>query len=121
MARAELAHVDGVMMGRAAYQEPWRLLTVDREIFGQESPFSTTKEAALALIPHIERELAEGTRLHSIVRHVHGLFHAVPGARAFRRHLATEAVKAGAGVQTYLDALALVPDRTAAAAETVAA
>jgi tRNA-dihydrouridine synthase A len=121
VARAELAHVDGVMMGRAAYQEPWRLLTVDREIFGQEPPFNSTKEAALALVPHIERELAEGTRLHSIVRHVHGLFHAVPGARAFRRHLATEAVKPGAGVPTYLDALALVPDRVEAREEIAAA
>jgi tRNA-dihydrouridine synthase A len=121
VARAELAHVDGVMMGRAAYQEPWRLLTVDREIFGDAQPYATAKEAALALVPYIERELAEGTRLHSIVRHVHGLFHAVPGARAFRRHLATEAVKAGAGVQTFLDALDLVTDRPAAIAETEAA
>jgi tRNA-dihydrouridine synthase A len=120
VARAELAHVDGVMMGRAAYQEPWRLLTVDREIFGQEPPFGSTREAALALIPHVERELAEGTRLHSIVRHVHGLFHAVPGARAFRRHLATEAVKPGAGVQTYRDALDLVSAH-AATEQTVAA
>jgi tRNA-dihydrouridine synthase A len=121
VARAELAHVDGVMMGRAAYQEPWRLLTVDREIFGDVQPYAAAKEAALALVPYIERELAEGTRLHSIVRHVHGLFHAVPGARAFRRHLATEAVKAGAGVQTFLDALALVPDHAPARDEIAAA
>lgn len=120
VARAELAHVDGVMMGRAAYQEPWRLLTVDREIFGIEPPFSSAKDAAHALVPYIERELAEGTRLHSIVRHVHGLFHAVPGARAFRRMLATEAVKPGAGVHTFLQALDLVIE-SAPATETVAA
>jgi tRNA-dihydrouridine synthase A len=121
VARQELAQVDGVMMGRAAYQEPWRLLAVDREMFGEEPPFSSPKEAALALVPYIERELAEGTRLHSIVRHVHGLFHAVPGARAFRRLLATEAVKAGAGVHTFMQALDLVTDRPAVLTETVAA
>ena len=82
------AHVDGVMLGRAAYQEPWRLLEVDPLFFGEPAPFASPKEAALALIPYIERELAHGTRLHAITRHLHGLFHAVPGARAFRRHLA---------------------------------
>jgi len=103
-----LAHVDGVMMGRAAYQDPWRLLTVDPELFGAPAPFSKPKEAALALVPYIEREVARGARLHAITRHLVGLFHAVPGARAFRRHLATEAVKPGAGVATYLAALALL-------------
>ncbi len=87
-ARAHLARVDGVMMGRAAYQEPWRLLAVDPLVFGEHAPFASPKEAAAALIPYIERELAQGTRLHAITRHLHGLFRAVPGARAFRRHLA---------------------------------
>ena len=96
-AQAQLAHVDGVMMGRAAYQEPWRLLGVDPLLFGEPAPFASAKEAALALIPYIERELAKGVRLHAITRHVLGLFRGVPGARAFRRHLATEAVKPGAG------------------------
>jgi len=114
-AHAELAHVDGVMMGRAAYQEPWRLLGVDREIFGEAPPFESVKAAAYAFIPYIERELAQGTRLHAMLRHVHGLFHAVPGARAFRRFLATEAVKPGAGAHTFRDALALVADSEAAA------
>ena len=115
-----LAHVDGVMMGRAAYQDPWRLLTVDAELFGAPAPFSTPKEAALALVPYIEREVARGARLHAITRHLVGLFHAVPGARAFRRYLATEGVKPGAGADTLLAALALVREageavRTAAA------
>ena len=68
------------------------------------------KEPALALIPYIERELAKGVRLHAITRHVLGLFRAVPGARAFRRHLATEAVKPGASASVMADALALVLD-----------
>jgi tRNA-dihydrouridine synthase A len=109
-AQEQVGHVDGVMMGRAAYQEPWRLLGVDPLLFGEPAPFETPKAAALALMPYIEREIAKGTRLHSITRHVLGLFHAVPGARAFRRHLATEAVKPGASAAVMADALAQVLD-----------
>jgi tRNA-dihydrouridine synthase A len=109
-AQAQLAYVDGVMMGRAAYQEPWRLLGVDPLLYSDPAPFASPKEAALALIPYIERELAKGVRLPSITRHVLGLFHAVPGARAFRRHLATEAVKPGASAAVMADALAEVLD-----------
>ncbi|MGH6683995.1 MAG: tRNA dihydrouridine(20/20a) synthase DusA [Pseudolabrys sp.] len=109
-AQAQLAHVDGVMMGRAAYQEPWRLLEVDPLLFGEPTTFTSPKAAVLALMPYIERELAGGARLHAITRHVLGLFRAVPGARAFRRHLATEAVKPGASVSVMADALAQVVD-----------
>jgi tRNA-dihydrouridine synthase A len=111
--QAELGAVDGVMMGRAAYQEPWRLLQVDALLYGEPAPFASPKEAALAFIPYIERELAKGARLHAITRHVLGLFRAVPGARAFRRHLAVEAVKPGASAAVMADALALVLDRQA--------
>ena len=110
-AQEQLGFVDGVMMGRAAYQEPWRLLAVDPLLFGEPAPFASAKEAGHALIPYIERELAKGVRLPSITRHVLGLFRAVPGARAFRRHLATEAVKPGASAAVLADALALVLDR----------
>jgi tRNA-dihydrouridine synthase A len=109
-----LRHVDGVMMGRAAYQDPWRLLAVDPKLFGAPAPCDTPRQAALALVPYIEREVARGTRLNAIARHAVGLFHAVPGARLFRRHLATEGVKPGAGAQTLLDALALVRDHVEA-------
>jgi tRNA-dihydrouridine synthase A len=109
-AQAQLAHVDGVMMGRAAYQEPWRLLEVDPLLFGEPAAFTSPKAAALALIPYIERELTKGARLHSITRHVLGLFRAVPGARAFRRHLSTQAIKSGATASVMADALALVVD-----------
>jgi tRNA-dihydrouridine synthase A len=113
-AQQELGAVDGVMMGRAAYQEPWRLLGVDPLFYGAPAPFVSAKEAAIALIPYIERELAKGgdkgVRLNAITRHVLGLFRSVPGARAFRRHLATEAVKPGAGAAVMADALALVLD-----------
>jgi tRNA-dihydrouridine synthase A len=109
-ARLHLSHIDGVMMGRAAYQEPWRLLAVDPALFGEDAPFASPKEAAVALAPYIERALREGTRLHSITRHLHGLFRAVPGARAFRRHLAG-AASSDAGAELLLDALRLVADR----------
>lgn len=105
-ALAEVKGLDGVMMGRAAYQEPWRLLQVDPEFFSAPAPFNSPNEVLLALIPYIERALANGARLNSITRHVLGLFHGVPGARAFRRHLATEATKPGAGPSLLLDAVA---------------
>jgi tRNA-dihydrouridine synthase A len=119
-AKAQLAHVDGVMMGRAAYQEPWRLLDVDPELFGEPAPHASVKDAALAFVPYIERELVRGTRLHAMTRHVLGAFRAVPGARAFRRHLAVEAVKPGAGVQTFLDALAQLRQTAESPAEAAA-
>jgi tRNA-dihydrouridine synthase A len=119
-ARAELGVVDGVMMGRAAYQEPWRLLAVDPLLYDQPAPFAAAKEAACALVPYIERELAKGTRLHAMTRHVLGLFRSVPGARAFRRHLATEAVKPGASAAVMADALALVLDSNAGLAHIAA-
>jgi len=113
-AKAHLAHVDGVMLGRAAYQEPWRLLTVDADIFGEAPRFATMKDVFEAMTPYIERELARGTRLHAITRHFVGAYHAVPGARAFRRHLAEFGVKAGAGIEVLRDAVALVDGRAAA-------
>jgi tRNA-dihydrouridine synthase A len=120
-ATEHLAHLDGVMMGRAAYQEPWRLLQVDPLLFGAAAPFGDPKEAALALVPYIARECARGARLHSITRHLLGLFHAVPGARAFRRHLATEAVKPGADAEVLRQALGLVVDMRGDLAQTAAA
>jgi tRNA-dihydrouridine synthase A len=107
-ARQHLAHVDGVMLGRAAYQEPWRLLGVDPELFGEAAPCANMKDVFEAMTPYIERELAAGTRLHSITRHFVGAFHGVPGARAFRRHLAEQGVGPGAGIDVLRDAVALV-------------
>lgn len=107
-AAKHLAHVDGVMMGRAAYQEPYRLLTVDPMLFGEAAPAASMKAAIEAYLPYVERELGKGTRLHAMTRHMLGLFRAVPGARAFRRHLSTYAVKPDAGIGVLRDALALV-------------
>jgi tRNA-dihydrouridine synthase A len=109
-AMMHLRHVDGVMMGRAAYQEPWRLIAIDPLVFGEAASFASPKAAAAALIPYIERELTQGTRLHAITRHLHGLFRAVPGARAYRRQLAGAAGQSGAGAELLTAALALVAD-----------
>lgn len=116
-----LAHVDGVMMGRAAYREPWRLLAVDPMIFGEAAPHESARAAAEALIAYAERECARGVRLYAIVRHILGLFHGVPGARAFRRHLATEGVRPGADAAVLRAALALVDDHARAWARAAAA
>ena len=109
-ALAHLQHVDGVMLGRAAYQEPWRLLAVDPRVFGEASRFVSVHEAAAALVPYIAHELAAGTNLHAITRHLHGLFRGVPGARAFRRQLAAAAGNPHAGAEVLTAALALVRD-----------
>jgi tRNA-dihydrouridine synthase A len=105
---AHLDRVDGVMMGRAAYQQPWRLLAVDPLVFGDAPPFTSPRAAAAALIAYIERELADGVRLHAITRHLHGLFQGVPGARAFRRRLAEAGASPQAGAALLREALALV-------------
>ncbi|MBR1163232.1 tRNA dihydrouridine(20/20a) synthase DusA [Bradyrhizobium elkanii] len=115
-AKRHLAHVDGVMLGRAAYQEPWRLLTVDSELFGETPPHATMKDVFAAMLPYIERQLAKGTRLHSITRHFVGAFHGVPGARAFRRYLAENGVRPGADIEVLREAIARVDDRAPAAA-----
>ncbi len=113
-AKRHLAHVDGVMLGRAAYQEPWRLLSVDPDLFGEAAPHATMQDAFEAMIPYIEGELARGARLHAITRHFVGAFFGVPGARAFRRHLAEHGTRPGAGVNVLREAIALVGSRAAA-------
>lgn len=107
-AEAHLARVDGIMFGRAAYQNPELLLDVDPRLFGTPAGVSDGFEAVERFLPYVEAELAKDTRLHDMTRHLLGLFMGLPGARAWRRHLATEAPKRGAGVSVLRDALALV-------------
>jgi tRNA-dihydrouridine synthase A len=102
------ANLDGVMLGRAAYQEPWRLLAVDPVLYGVPPPFPSVLAAAEAMIPYVEREVTGGVRASAILRHMIGLFHRMPGARSFRRHLSTESVKPGAGAEVLRDALRFV-------------
>jgi tRNA-dihydrouridine synthase A len=116
-----LHHVDGVMLGRAAYQNPGMLLALDPNLFGAVAPASEMREAVEKLIPYIEQAMARGIRLHDVTRHLLGLFRGQPGARAFRRHLATKAVRQGAGVHVLREALAMVLDTNTELAHTAAA
>ncbi|MBZ6076449.1 tRNA dihydrouridine(20/20a) synthase DusA [Microvirga puerhi] len=106
--REHLRYVDGVMLGRAAYQDPEILLAVDPDLHGDAAPVADAFEAIEAYEPYMAARLAEGERLHSITRHMLGLFTGRPGARAYRRHLATEAIKPGAGLETLREAVAQV-------------
>jgi tRNA-dihydrouridine synthase A len=100
-----LSTVDGVMLGREVYNNPYLLTEVDQLLFGQQRPSQTRQEVVLAMLPYVQEQLVQGVRLSSITRHMLGLFHGVDGARAWRRHLSENANKAGAGQQVLLDAL----------------
>ena len=104
----QLDHLDGVMVGRAAYHDPGLLLRVDDELFGEAPPVANQFEAVEAYEAYIAARLGEGARLADMTRHMLGLFAGMPGARSWRRHLATEAVKKGAGLAVLKDALAHV-------------
>jgi len=107
-AKAHLVHLDGVMLGRAAYQNPALLIDVDRELFGQEPPLADAFEAAQAMGAHLARLAATGIPPHRMTRHMLGLFQGIPGARAFRRLLASEARRPGVGPEVLEAALACV-------------
>lgn len=99
-----LQHVHGVMLGRAAYADPYLLAEVDRTLFGEgEAPPSRT-EVLDSFMPYVEAELARGTRLNQMTRHILGLFHGQPRARAFRRVVAENAHLPGAGLDVYRQA-----------------
>ncbi len=106
--QAQLEHVDSVMVGREAYQNPWLLASVDKQIFGESGPARTRLEAATAFRPYIQQRLDEGAKLNHITRHLLGLFQGCPGGRRFRRHLSEHAHKEGAGLRLYDEALGLV-------------
>jgi tRNA-dihydrouridine synthase A len=105
-AERHLAHLDGVMLGRAAYHDPAILLEVDARFFGGEQ---RTMEAVLEdYIRYIERQLALGVPLNALTKHMLGLFNGQPGGRLFRRHLSEHATRRDAGLAVLLEALAKV-------------
>lgn len=108
--QAEMRGVDGIMIGRAAYQDPALLLSIDPLFFGATPVCESRLAVAEAFIPYVEGRLSEGVPLAAMTRHILGLFNGLKGARAFRRHLATEAVKPGAGVEVLRAALSFVQD-----------
>ena len=102
---AHLNHVDGVMVGRAAYQTPWLLASVDEQIFGTGAKVRTRLEALETYLPYVEAQIADGVRLHHIARHMLGLFQGEPGARHWRRHLSENMHRDGAGPAVLEDAV----------------
>ena len=98
-------NLDGFMLGRAAYHTPWQLAEADRLVFGATNLVSTPQEAVLAYLPYMDGQLQRGVRLHSMTRHMLGLFHGRPGARRWRRHLSENAIADGAGLDVVREAL----------------
>jgi tRNA-dihydrouridine synthase A len=106
--QAHLAHVDGVMLGRAAYQSPELLLGVDPQLFDEPAPVVDAFEAVEAFTPYVAHALERGVRLHDMTRHMLGLFAGRPGARAYRQKLSMLAPARGAGLEVLREAVAQV-------------
>lgn len=104
-AQGHLAHVDGVMIGREAYQNPYILADVDQMFYGSDTPALSRQAIIEAYLPYVEEMLANGWRLNSMTRHILGLFQGQRGARMWRRHLSSEAHKPTSGVHTIVEAL----------------
>jgi tRNA-dihydrouridine synthase A len=107
-----LAHVDGVMLGREAYQNPWLLAEVDSRLYGEDKTVRARDDIMAQLLPYVERQLAAGAKLNHVTRHILGLYQGVPGARKFRRHLSENAFRTDAGPDVLKQAIALVRDAT---------
>ena len=108
-----LEKVDGVMVGRAIYHDPYLLSGVDKTIFGQRGGSLSRHEVVLAMLPYIEQRMTAGRSLKSITRHMLGLFQGQPGAKAWRRYLSERVHLTGANINVVEQALALVPDTSA--------
>lgn len=103
-----LNHVDGVMVGREAYSNPYLLAEVDQQLYGSSRPVPTRPEVMEGFMAYCEEQLAQGARLNHLTRHVLGLYQGLPGARQFRRIISEEAHKPGAGISVLHDALRMV-------------
>ncbi len=112
-AQEHLNHVDGVMMGRAIYHDPYLLADADRLIFNQQTATPSRHQVIELMLPYIEQRMAQGRPLKSITRHLLGLFQGKPGAKAWRRHLSENAHIKGVGIEVLQQALSLVPDTDA--------
>lgn len=107
-AAGHLQKMDGVMLGRAAYHNPYLLADVDRRLFGDEALPPTRAQVIERLLPWTEAQLAQGVPLHRITRHILGLFQGQPGAKSWRRHISEQAHRPGSGIAVIEQALGLV-------------
>ena len=110
-AEAHLHAVDGVMLGRAAYNTPWLLHAVDSRIFGEAAPDTSPLDIVERMKPYVAEQLAQGVWLQNITRHMLGLFHGMPGGRLWRRVLSEEASRPGAGLDVLERAVEQVASR----------
>lgn len=108
-AREQLQFVDAVMIGRAAYDNPYLFATCDRDFYGEKTPPPARREVVEAMLPYIEYWIAKGLKLNAISRHLLQLFAGQPGTKAWKRHISENAHLPGAGVETIRHALATVP------------
>jgi len=109
-AQEHLKHVDGVMMGRAIYHNPYLLSDADKLLFDDQHEILSRHDVIRTMLPYIEQRMSEGRPVKSITRHLLGLFQGQTGAKAWRRYLSENAHLKGAGLEVIEDALALVPD-----------
>ncbi|ROQ30536.1 tRNA dihydrouridine(20/20a) synthase DusA [Gallaecimonas pentaromativorans] len=109
--QGHLEHVDSVMVGREAYQNPYLLAEVDAALYGMDTAMPSRRAVVEAMFPYIEAELAAGARLNHISRHMLGLFNGQTGGRRWRRYLSENAHKPGAGLEVMEEALALTEYR----------
>jgi len=110
-AKSELVQLDGMMIGRSAYHNPYLLAGADQMLFAEDTPPLSRKEVVERMLPYIDRELSRGVFLKHITRHMLGLFHGQPGGRKWRRHLSENAHRPGAGITVVKEALKIVvPD-----------
>lgn len=107
--KEHLKHLDGVMVGREAYQNPYILAEVDQQIFGLDKPIKKRTQVVQEMYPYIEQQLAKGAYLGHITRHMLGLFQNMPGARQWRRYISENAHKPGSGIEVVESALAKIP------------
>ena len=103
--KAQLQSVDAVMIGRAIYDNPYLLATVDREIYGEHTPVPSRHQIVTAMLPYIDTWIDRGWRLNSITRHMLQLFHGQPGSRIWRRVITEQSVLPGAGINVVKQAL----------------
>jgi len=111
--RGMLEFVDGVMIGREAYHNPYLLSGVDRLFLDANLPVKTRQEVIMEFLPYVQRQLSQGVRLHSMTRHILGLFHGVPGARGWRRHLSERGCKRDADDRVIIAALQYIHNTAA--------
>jgi tRNA-dihydrouridine synthase A len=108
--QTQLKVVDAVMIGRAAYDNPYLLALADSQIYGEATPPPSRHQIATAMLPYINSWINQGGRLNSITRHMLQLFHGQPGSRIWRRLITEQSVLPGAGVKVVEQALTEIPD-----------